>query len=146
MRGTFSLKTENVYETAKTRSFFVSLIISPSGMVMIPIPCSFCAFLLKRYMAAANIRFRIGFLSCDQYMTRMKRKSTSGIVRKRSFFCKYSILSDGYFPLSVILFVCQKEAMICRKKIISRLISGATSGSPATGTNGMATPRAGTAI
>ena len=80
MRGTFSLKTENVYETAKTRSFFVSLIISPSGMVMIPISCSFCAFLLKRYMAAANIRFRIGFLSCDQYMTRMKRKSISGIV------------------------------------------------------------------
>ena len=32
-------------------------------------------------------------------------------------FCKYSVLFSSYFLLSVILFVCQKEATICRKKI-----------------------------
>ena len=39
------------------------------------------------------------------------------VIRNSCFPCKYSALSGSYFLLSVILFVCQKEATICRKKI-----------------------------
>ena len=92
-----------------------------SGIVMTSILSPTSAFSCwNAIWLEPNSWFRIGFLSCDEYMTRMTRKSTSGIVREQSFFCKYSILSSGYFPLSVVLFVCRKEATICRKEIATQ--------------------------
>ena len=38
------------------------------------------------------------------------------VIRNSCFPCKYSALSGSYFLLSVILFVCQKEAMILSRK------------------------------
>ena len=37
------------------------------------------------------------------------------VIRNSYFPCKYSTLSGNYFLLSVILFVRQKEAVVCKK-------------------------------
>ena len=52
-----------------------------SGIVMTSIPSPTSAFSCwNAIWLEPNSWFRIGFLSCDEHMTRMTRKSTSGIV------------------------------------------------------------------
>ncbi len=61
-------------------------------------------------------------------------------------FCKYSVLSGSYFLLSVILFVCQKGGDDMQKEKIDGRAMVRPVVHRQSATNGIATPRADTAI